>query len=160
MKLAAFFRRVFQSALVLDIYHFWLSPPVRRKKIYGGCFMKRTFAFIAILVFLCAGTMLFAAGQKDDSAGGEVVITIPHYKAGQNVGGKFFLPQVERFNKKNEGVYKLVIEEIPQDSYMGKIKQLAQQNKLPALIEGMDEKWFFDVIAKNEMSLDLSSLCH
>jgi len=100
--------------------------------------------------------MLFANGQDEATDNGEIVITIPHYKAGQNVGAKFFLPQVERFNEKYAGTYKLVIQEIPQDSYMGKIKQLAQQNKLPALIEGMDEKWFFDVIAKNEMSLDLS----
>ncbi len=118
--------------------------------------MKGTLVFISILAFLCAGTMLFANGQDEDAANGEIVITIPHYKAGQNVGGKVFLPQVARFNEKYAGIYKLVIEEIPQDSYMSKIKLLAQQNKLPALIEGMDEKWFFDVIAKNEMSLDLS----
>jgi len=96
--------------------------------------MKRTLVFITILAFLCAGTMLFANGQDEETTNGEIVITIPHYKAGQNVGGKFFLPQVARFNEKYKVIYKLVIEEIPQDSYMGKIKQLAQQNKLPALI--------------------------
>ncbi|MCK5672711.1 MAG: hypothetical protein KAH95_05010, partial [Spirochaetales bacterium] len=104
--------------------------------------MKKTLTFIFILVFLCTGSMLFAGGETEKAAGGEVVITIPHYKAGQNVGGKFFLPQVARFNEKYAGTYKLVIEEIPQDSYLGKIKQLAQQNKLPALIEGADKKWF------------------
>ena len=116
--------------------------------------MKKVLSMVLVL-FIAAAGLMFAGGQQEDAAKGEIVITIPHYKAGQNVGGKFFLPQVERFNEKYEGTYKLVIEEIPQDSYMGKIKQLAQQNKLPALIEGMDEKWFFDVIAKNEMSLDL-----
>ena len=118
--------------------------------------MRKTFTFIAILVFLCAGTMLFAAGQKDEAAKGEVVITIPHYKAGQNVGGKFFLPQVERFNEKYAGTYRLVIEEIPQDSYMDKIKLLAQQDKLPALVEGADKKWFKEVIVKNGLFYDLS----
>lgn len=118
--------------------------------------MKKTLTFIFILAFLCAGSMLFAGGETEKAAGGEVVITIPHYKAGQNVGGKFFLPQVARFNEKYAGTYKLVIEEIPQDSYLGKIKQLAQQNKLPALIEGADKKWFEDVIIKNGLFYDMS----
>ncbi len=118
--------------------------------------MKKTLMFITILAFLCAGTMLFAAGQGEAAVKGEVVLTIPHYKAGQNVGGKFFLPQVERFNEKYEGIYKLVIEEIPQDSYMGKIKQLAQQDKLPALIEGADKKWFEDVVIKNGLFFDMA----
>ncbi len=118
--------------------------------------MKKILVFVLILAFLCAGTMVFATGQQETVAKEEVVITIPHYKAGQNVGAKFFLPQVERFNKKYEGTYKLVIEEIPQDSYMTKIKQMAQQNKLPALIEGSDKKWFDEVIIRNGMFLDLS----
>ena len=118
--------------------------------------MKKALMFIMILAFLCAGAMLFAGGETEKAASGEVVITIPHYKAGQNVGGKFFLPQVERFNQKYAGTYKLVIEEIPQDSYMGKIKQLAQQNKLPALIEGADKKWFQDVVIKNGLFFDMA----
>lgn len=118
--------------------------------------MKKTLMFVVILAFLCAGVMLFAEGEKEDAAKGEIVITIPHYKAGQNVGGKFFLPQVERFNEKYAGTYKLVIEEIPQDSYMNKIKQLAQQDKLPALIEGADKEWFKDVIINNGLFFDMS----
>jgi len=118
--------------------------------------MKKTLMFVIILAFLCAGTMLFAGGESENAASGEVVLTIPHYKAGQNVGGKFFLPQVERFNKKYAGTYKLVIEEIPQDSYQGKIKQLAQQNKLPALIEGADKKWFQDVVIENGLFFDMA----
>ena len=117
--------------------------------------MKKVLSMVLVL-FVAATGFMYAGGQQEDTAKGEIVITILHYKAGQNVGGKFFLPQVERFNEKYAGTYKLVIEEIPQDSYMNKIKQLAQQNKLPALIEGMDEEWFFNVIAANEMSLDLS----
>ncbi len=87
----------------------------------------------------------------------EIVITIPHYKSGQNVGGVFFLPQVERFNEMYDGKYELVIEEIPQDSYQTKIQQLAQQGKLPALIEGADKNWFEDIAIPNDMYYDLST---
>lgn len=97
--------------------------------------------------------------EKEDSkvdAAEMVVLTIPHYKAGQNVGGIFFLPQVDRFNAKYDGKYKVVIEEVPQDSYQTKIKQLAQQNKLPALIEGGDKEWFETVVVANDMCYDLT----
>ena len=92
--------------------------------------MKKTLMFVVILALLCAGSILFIGCQKEEAAKEEIVISIPHYKAGQNVGGKFFLPQVERFNEKYAGTYKLVIEEIPQDSYSNKIKQLAQQDNV------------------------------
>lgn len=118
--------------------------------------MNRLLVRVITLLMLIMPVSIFANGQVEKKTDGETILTIPHYKAGQNVGGKFFLPQVERFNKKYEGTYKIVIEEIPQDSYQGKIKQLAQQNKLPALIEGADKKWFQDVVIKNGLSLDLS----
>jgi raffinose/stachyose/melibiose transport system substrate-binding protein len=85
----------------------------------------------------------------------EVVLKIPHYKSGQNVGAKQFLPQVERFNKKYAGKYKLVIEEIPQDDYNAKIKLLAQQNQLPALIEGGERDFLRDIVVKQEKFYDL-----
>jgi raffinose/stachyose/melibiose transport system substrate-binding protein len=95
--------------------------------------------------------------KKDQDDKKEVVeLHIPHYKAGQNVGGKFFLPQVDRFNKKYEGKYKVIIEELPQDSYFEKIKQLAIQDKLPPLIEGADKDWFEKVIISNNKYYDLS----
>ncbi|WP_314002680.1 ABC transporter substrate-binding protein [uncultured Paenibacillus sp.] len=81
----------------------------------------------------------------------KVVLNIPHYKAGQNVGGKFFLPQVERFNKKYEGQYEIKIEEVPNDAYKEKIKLLWQQKKLPALIEGGDTQFIDELIAKDEI---------
>lgn len=38
--------------------------------------------------------------QESKTASSEVVeVTIPTYLAGENVGAKFFLPEVERFNK-------------------------------------------------------------
>ncbi|UVI29167.1 ABC transporter substrate-binding protein [Paenibacillus spongiae] len=85
----------------------------------------------------------------------KVTIKIPHYKSGSNVGAKFFLPQVERFNKKYEGQYELIIEEIPQDDYNAKIKLLAQQKKLPALIEGGEKTFLEDVVIKDELFYDL-----
>jgi len=97
--------------------------------------------------------------NTSNSGGGdakqEVVLNIPHYKSGENVGAKFFLPQVERFNQKYAGQYKIVIEEIPQDDYMQKIKLLAQQNKLPALIEGGDKVFMEEVIIANNLFYDL-----
>ena len=76
-------------------------------------------------------------------------------------GAKFFLPEVERFNEKYEGKYKITVEEVPQASYADKIKQLAQQNKLPVLVHapgsgGIDTQWFKQVILANDMAYDLS----
>ena len=90
-----------------------------------------------------------------------VEIKFPTYLAGENVGAKFFLPEVERFNEKYEGKYKITVEEVPQASYADKIKQLAQQNKLPVLVHapgsgGIDTQWFKQVILANDMAYDLS----
>ena len=87
-----------------------------------------------------------------------VEIKFPTYLAGENVGAQFFLPEVERFNEKYEGKYKITVEEVPQASYADKIKQLAQQNKLPVLVHapgsgGIDTQWFKQVV----LAYDLSS---
>lgn len=94
-------------------------------------------------------------------AEGLVEVTLPTFLAGENVGGVFFLPQVERFNAKYEGQYKITIEEVPQASYAEKIKQLAQQNKLPVLVHspgsgGIDTQWFKQVVLANGMAKDLT----
>ena len=91
-----------------------------------------------------------------------VEIKFPTYLAGENVGAQFFLPEVERFNEKYEGKYKITVEEVPQASYADKIKQLAQQNKLPVLVHapgsgGIDTQWFKQVVLANDMAYDLSS---
>lgn len=87
-----------------------------------------------------------------------VTLTIPHYKTGENVGAIFFLPQVDRFNAKYDGQYKIIIEEIPQDMYAEKIKQLGQQKKLPALIEGGENTWLEDVVIPGNMYYDLNGM--
>ncbi|MGI6634363.1 MAG: hypothetical protein ACOX7B_04215 [Christensenellales bacterium] len=79
--------------------------------------MKKLFA-----VLLSLTLMLGAFGLA--MAEGEIVITIPHFKSGENVGARFFLPQVERFNQQYAGKYKVVIEELTQDIYGEKMQQL------------------------------------
>jgi raffinose/stachyose/melibiose transport system substrate-binding protein len=85
-----------------------------------------------------------------------IEVTIPHYKSGQNVGAIFFLPQVERFNAKYEGKYKIIIEELTQDLYNDKMQQLGIQGKLPALIEGGTLEWLEDVVIPNKLYRDLT----
>lgn len=97
---------------------------------------------------------------KEDSKD-VIEITLPTYMAGENVGAVFFLPEIERFNKKYEGKYKINIEEVTQAAYGEKIKQLAQQDKLPVLVHspgsgGIDVQWFKTVIVANDMAYDLS----
>lgn len=85
-----------------------------------------------------------------------IEVTIPHFKSGENVGAVFFLPQVERFNAKYEGQYKLTIEELTQDLYAEKMQQLAIQGKLPTLIEGGTTEWLADVVVPNGLFYDLT----
>ena len=99
--------------------------------------------------------------KKAETDGKEIELKIPTYLAGENVGAVFFLPQVERFNEKYAGKYKVVVEEVVQDSYAEKIKQLAGQNKLPTLVHspgsgGIDTQWFKQVILDNDMAYDLT----
>jgi len=95
-------------------------------------------------------------GDGSTPADGVIEITIPHYKVGENVGAKFFLPQVDRFNTKYEGVYKISIEEIPQDDYADKIQQLVQQGMAPALIEGGPQTWLEEVVIPEGLFYDLN----
>ncbi|ONI40382.1 hypothetical protein AN639_00945 [Candidatus Epulonipiscium fishelsonii] len=117
--------------------------------------MRKYFALIAIT---CLTSSLFVgcSGEEKVSSNGVTEITIPHYKVGQNVGAKFFVPQVERFNTLHADKYKINIEELPQDGYNDKIKQLAQQNKLPALVEAGDTDWINSYIIPNKKYYDLS----
>ncbi|MCL2820815.1 MAG: extracellular solute-binding protein [Oscillospiraceae bacterium] len=96
-------------------------------------------------------------GTDTPPAAGVIEITIPHYKVGANVGALFFLPQVDRFNAKYEGVYKINIEEVPQDDYADKIQQLVQQGMAPALIEGGPQTWLEEVVIPEGMFYDLST---
>lgn len=113
---------------------------------------------MAVSISACGSGNNNASGsQEKKTSKGVVEVTIPTFLSGENVGALFFLPQVERFNAKYEGQYKINIEEVPQASYPEKIKQLAQQNKLPVLIHMVsDRQWFDQVILANDMAYDLS----
>lgn len=118
---------------------------------------KATAATLATVMALGAAISGSVCVKADDT----IELTFPTYLAGENVGATFFLPEVERFNEKYEGQYKITIEEVPQASYADKIKQLAQQNKLPALVHapssgGIDTQWFKQVILANDMAYDLT----
>lgn len=120
--------------------------------------MKKKIA--VLLVGALLGTTLAGcskANSPQEGSGGVVELIIPHYKAGQNTGAKLFEPQVERFNEKYKDEYKIVIEQIPQESYSEKIKQLAQQEELPALIEGGDPEWLEKYVIPNKKYFDLSA---
>ncbi|MEN8078539.1 ABC transporter substrate-binding protein [Clostridioides difficile] len=127
--------------------------------------MKKRVLAMILSATLAVG--MFGCGSKDQgqstqSADGEIKITFPTYMAGENVGAVFFVPQIERFNEKYDGKYEIVIEEIPQASYAEKIKQLAQQNKLPVIVHspgsgGIDLQWFQNVVIANDMAYDLTS---
>lgn len=133
--------------------------------------MKKSFSGVIVLL-LCIVLVLSACGSNNESQSGnmgnesdnggnaapqeKVVLKVPHYKAGANAGAKFFLPQIERFNKKYEGKYEIQIEEVPDDKYRDKIKLLWQQKQLPALVEGGDRQFLEELIANGEM-YDLTS---
>lgn len=127
---------------------------------------KMLAAFLAGMMLVSASACQAPKDQnssKNETTKGKLIeVTIPSYKSGENAGAVFFLPQVERFNKKYEGKYKLNIEECPQASYGEKLKQLAQQKKLPVIMHGtgsgeVDTQWFNNVAVKNNMCYDLSA---
>lgn len=112
--------------------------------------LARILSLVLAVMMLCGmvSTVAFADEVID--------ITIPHYKTGENVGAKFFLPQVERFNELYSGKYHITVEELTQDMYADKMKQLGQQGKLPALIEGGETEWIKNVVIPNGMFTDLT----
>lgn len=97
-----------------------------------------------------------AGTSASASSAGVVEITIPSYKTGENVGAVFFEPQVERFNAKYEGQYKITLESVPQDGFNDRLKQLAQQKQLPVLVQGGDPDWITNVVIPNGLAYDLS----
>ncbi|HHV99918.1 MAG TPA: carbohydrate ABC transporter substrate-binding protein [Clostridiaceae bacterium] len=82
-------------------------------------------------------------------------ITLPTYRAGEDVGARFFIPQVERFNKEYEGKFKIIIEESPSNTHTERIKQLALQDKLPAIFQVPDSKWVEDYLIANKKLYNL-----
>ena len=113
-------------------------------------FLKSVSLFLALALLLTC--VSFAA------ADGVVEVTFPTYKTGENVGAIFFEPLVERFNAAYEGKYHITLEELTQDMYTDKIKQLGAANALPFLVEGGDTEWIKQVVIPNDLFVDLSGL--
>jgi raffinose/stachyose/melibiose transport system substrate-binding protein len=95
------------------------------------------------------------AKNTDEKKSEPVLIKYPSHRTGNNVGAKFFLAQIERFNQKYEGQYKIEIETIVQSEYINKIKLLYQQDKLPHLIEIGGDRQFTEIVMENGDLLDL-----
>ena len=104
----------------------------------------------------CGASGSGGEGTSDSSDSGEVTITIPSYKTGENVGAVFFEPQVERFNEAYEGQYHIELENVTEDVFNDQMKQLAQQDALPALVQGGDKEWLRTVVFPNGMAYDIS----
>lgn len=120
----------------------------------------RNLRFGGIGILLFVSVVFVGCGSKDKiekNKDGAVILRIPSYRAGENIGAKFFLPQVARFNEEYKGKYEMIIEETPQHGYFDKIKLLQQQDKLPPLVEGGDPEYIRNVIIKNDLFYDLSS---
>ena len=133
---------------------------MRVKRILKGCIKQNEEAFfvkrILVLALACALMLGFVPAGR---AAGPVEVTVPSYMCGENVGGLYFLPLVDRFNAKYEGVYKVIIEEIVQDLYNDKIMQMGNAGMLPALINGgINDTWFDEVVLANGLFVDLKEL--
>lgn len=122
----------------------------------------RKFISLALSAVLVTGALAGCSSKDAGSASSNegdkkepIVISVPTYKAGQNTGAKFFVPQVDRFNTKYEGKYKIELEQVPEESYKQKIEQLAQQKKLPALVEGGNSTWIEKYVIPNNIYYDL-----
>lgn len=104
---------------------------------------------VAMLLSLAAcGGNSSSGGNKDNSVaegntgtGEEIVVTIPTYYVGENVGAVYFEPAVERFNKKYAGQYRIELEEVIEQSYTDIISQQVQAGKAPLLLATPNSDW-------------------
>ena len=101
-----------------------------------------------------------STGNSDSTASGssasgeEVVLTLPTYYCGENVGAVYFEPAVERFNEKYDGQYEIQLEEVVEASYNDKMSTLAQSGKLPVLISGGSTEWINTVLIPQKLYYD------
>jgi len=97
-----------------------------------------------------------ASPAGDTSAPGGVEITIPTTRTGQDADSAFFRAQVDRFNQKYAGQYKITLEESTIDTFMDTIQQMLQRDQLPPLIvDAMDPGWFADTVIAGDKFYDL-----
>ena len=93
---------------------------MKKKQLFAGALAA---AMMTASLAGCGGAASSAATSTTggstasaDTNSGVVEVTIPSYKTGENAGAAFFVPQVERFNEKYAGKYKINLESVPQDS--------------------------------------------
>ncbi len=95
-----------------------------------------------------------STASGSSASGEEVVLTLPTYYCGENVGAVYFEPAVERFNEKYDGQYEIQLEEVVEASYNDKMSTLAQSGKLPVLISGGSTEWINTVLIPQKMYYD------
>lgn len=86
----------------------------------------------------------------------EITLTLPTYYIGENVGAVYFEPAVERFNEMYAGQYKIVLEEMVEDTYIEKLTQLARTGDMPVLITGMTTDFMDTVMLPNNLYYPLN----
>ncbi|MCH5352438.1 MAG: extracellular solute-binding protein, partial [Acutalibacter sp.] len=77
----------------------------------------------------------------NEPTGEEIVVTIPTYYVGENVGAVYFEPAVARFNEKYAGQYRIELEEVIEQSYTDIISQQVQAGKAPLLLATPNSDW-------------------
>lgn len=77
----------------------------------------------------------------DDTSTGEIVVTIPTYYIGENVGAIYFEPAVKRFNEQNKGKYRIELEEVIEQSYTDIISQQTQAGNIPLVFAVPGKEW-------------------
>lgn len=85
---------------------------------------------------------------------GEVVLNLPTFFCGENVGAVYFEPAVERFNEKFDGQYEVKLEEVVEASYNDKMSTLAQSGKLPVLVTPNGAEWINTVLVPRNLYYD------
>lgn len=127
---------------------------------------------IASLMLSAAMVLSMAAcgnGDTESSKGGEsnantantntgsvITINYPTYRVGTHISAAAEKKLIDDFNKQYEGVYKVVVEELPSDeAYADKMKVLAASKELPDVVEG--KGGIRELAISNGQAIDLSA---
>ena len=86
-----------------------------------------------------------------------VEVTIPSFKPARTSVRSSLSRRSSVLTRSTPGSTKSIWRAYPQDSiFNDRIKQLAQQNKLPVLVEGGDPDWVKNVVIPNGLAYDLT----
>ncbi len=118
--------------------------------------MKKTISLI-LTTFLVFVLVIGCSGKEETSSSGDVVIlNYPTGQVGVNTSAAVVKQSIEGFNKKYEGQYKVVVEEIPGDAnYTEKIKILLGNKTLPPVIYGAGYN-LLDLALEQDLLVDLT----